>query len=305
MYLDGVNALSQLGAYSTTQNTNLNQLLSSSTDSLLGSGSTVDPISFDGTNLSGGWSLNLPIYEYATNVAWDYQFTTELGQRQVVTRDPVIIDWDGNGEVSTKGKENASERITWDVNADGLMDRTEWVKGDALVVYDANGDGKINDGREIMNEVGIDGTQSKYASGWDKVRDLFDKDGDGTIKGDELKDVKIWVDANADGVTDDGELRTAEQANIFYIDTKGGYVMRRQEAGNLDFGSQEMIGTSDLESSGMVGTYGMSGFTMAATTMGFGQQATSIFDSNNWLTNLFGEDEEEASGTTETPETIE
>ena len=248
--------------------------------------------------------MNLPIYEYATNVAWDCQFTTELGQRQVVTRDPVIIDWDGNGEVSTKGKENASERITWDVNADGLMDRTEWVKGDALVVYDANGDGKINDGREIMNEVGIDGTQGKYKSGWDKVRDLFDKDGDGQIKGDELKDVKIWVDGNADGVTDEGELLTAEEANIYYIDTEGGYVMRRREASNLDFGSQEMISTSNLESSGMVGTYGMSGFTMAATTMGFGQQATSIFDSNNWLTNLFGEDEEE-TGAAEAAEAIE
>jgi hypothetical protein len=195
-----------------------------------------------------GFSLNVPLYNYEMMKSWDYQYTTEFGRR-VERRDPVIIDWNRDGNVSTKGKDNSAERISFDVNGDGLMDRTEWVKGDALLVYDANGDGIINNGRELMNEVGVDGTQGKYANGWEKMRDLFDTNKDGLLTDAELDKVQVWVDKNADGRTDPGELISAKDAGIVYINLSGGGVMRREPAGALDFNFTEAVGAGGQVSS--------------------------------------------------------
>jgi uncharacterized protein (DUF2141 family) len=63
------------------------------------------------------------------------------------------------------------------------------------------------DGKNLMTETGINGEQNKYKSGWEKVRDLWDKNGDGKITGDELKSVYIWQDKNGDGKVDKDELK--------------------------------------------------------------------------------------------------
>lgn len=70
-----------------------------------------------------------------------------------------------------------------------------------------------------MTETGINGEQNKYKSGWEKVRDLWDKNGYGKITGDELKNVYIWQDKNGDGKVDKDELKPASAWNITEIDT--------------------------------------------------------------------------------------
>lgn len=231
---------------------NLNQLMSQYSSMILG-GSTNILSSLKGASgyaatgqyggqFMTGFSLNVPLHNYEMMKSWDYQFTTEFG-RQVVRRDPVIIDWNRDGQVSTKGKDNSSERVSFDVNGDGLMDRTEWVNGDAMLVYDANGDGVINNGRELMNEVGVDGTQGKYANGWDKMKDVFDTNKDGILTDGELDKLKVWVDKDGDAQTDAGELVSAKDAGIIYVNLSGGGVMRRESAGALDFGFAEAVGS--------------------------------------------------------------
>lgn len=161
---------------------------------------------------------------------------------------------------------NWDKKIDFDVDGDGTTDRTEWLKkdgGDGFLVLDADNDGKIN-GRELMNETGLNGEQNKYKSGWDKARALFDKDGDGILAGDELKNVKVWADANGDGKTDAGELKSLDKLGIVKIDTNTGSftkaellrydtIHQREEIGYVEHGTYAGINTFGVGSRMVIG----------------------------------------------------
>lgn len=154
----------------------------------------------------------------------------------------VSQDWRGNRldttTTTTTRREwdtlkNWNNKIDYDVNGDGTVDRTQWTaKGtrDAFLVYDNNQDGKIS-GNELMNEGGIDGRKDVYKTGWEKARALADKNGDGKLTGAELNGFQVWQDANGDGVTDAGELKSLGSLNIFEIDTVEGSFSKRKEVG--------------------------------------------------------------------------
>ncbi|MBM3461148.1 MAG: hypothetical protein FJX76_03505 [Armatimonadetes bacterium] len=201
--------------------------------------------------------------------------------------DPVIIDLDGDGKLGVTGRTNTSEiiadstavatsvsqqgrridttttstrswttrdnwndKIDFDVNADGNVDRTEWLKtgtGDAFLVTDLNNDGQIN-GRELMNETGINGEQNKYKGGWDKARDLFDANKDGVLEGNELSNLKVWNDKNGDGRVDSGEMKSLSEAGIVKIDTNDGTVTRQRLTGYQSVPRQEVSGYVELNS---------------------------------------------------------
>ncbi|GMU55284.1 MAG: hypothetical protein AMXMBFR33_44300 [Candidatus Xenobia bacterium] len=132
---------------------------------------------------------------------------------------PVILDLNGDGKLDTTGKGGA--KISFDLNADGKQDKLEWMsKGsqDGLLVHDYNGDGVINDGRELMRRTGENGEQDKYKNGWDKVAQLYDKNRDGVVKGEELNGLQMWVDSNGDAKTDRGELKSLAELGISSID---------------------------------------------------------------------------------------
>jgi len=61
----------------------------------------------------------------------------------------------------------------------------------------------------------------------DNLKELakYDKNGDGKLTNDELKDLQITIDKNKDGKIDKDELKTAPDANIKEIDLKTGKVL--------------------------------------------------------------------------------
>lgn len=162
--------------------------------------------------------------------------TQRVSQTQEDTTTTITREWDT--------RENWNNKIDYDVDADGKVDRTEWLKqgtGDAFLVMDLNADGNI-DGKELMNETGVNGEQKKYASGWDKARDLADRNGDGILEGNELVGLKVWNDKNADGKVDSGEMKTMADANIVKIDTNKGEVSRKKLTGYKTVPRQELAG---------------------------------------------------------------
>lgn len=95
---------------------------------------------------------------------------------------------------------------------------TEWLKpygGDGLLVWDYNGDGQINNAKELFGTVGLNGEQ--FANGFEKLAHYFDANHDGTIDGDELEGLQVWVDENGDGVVQDGELQSLEEHGIISL----------------------------------------------------------------------------------------
>lgn len=92
------------------------------------------------------------------------------GTRQV---DPLVLDMDGNGIDLT----TAETGVLFDIDGDGSRDRTAWVAGkDAFLALDRDGNGRIDDGRELFGE------QNGAASGFAELA-RFDGDGNGVIDG--------------------------------------------------------------------------------------------------------------------------
>ncbi|MBC05508.1 hypothetical protein [Thalassospira sp.] len=68
---------------------------------------------------------------------------------QMFQQDPLILDLDGNGIDIT----SVMDGKRFDIDGDGNLDQTAWVSGnDALLALDRNGDGVINDGRELFGD---------------------------------------------------------------------------------------------------------------------------------------------------------
>ncbi len=138
-----------------------------------------------------------------------------MGKAEPITS-PIVIDLDGDG-VETVG----IGAHYFDHNKDGLQEQTAWVGADdGLLVRDLNGDGQINNGGELFGSNTLAADGSAAANGF-RALASFDDNGDGKIDAADkvFADLRIWRDANGDGVTDDGELLTLAQAGIKAINT--------------------------------------------------------------------------------------
>jgi hypothetical protein len=75
----------------------------------------------------------------------------DLAQRFAPRADPLVLDLDGDG-LETLGL-NLASPVYFDHNADGIKTGTGWVKSDdAFLVLDRNGNGTIDDGRELFGD---------------------------------------------------------------------------------------------------------------------------------------------------------
>jgi hypothetical protein len=156
-------------------------------------------------------------YETRSGRAWDTTLAATLARRegQVLSLiDPVYLDTNWDNRLNVEG----GTQVTFDINGDGAVDIVhEWNTRDAQLVYDADNNGRIDDGREIMNETGLNGEQNKYRNGWEKVRVVFDPNKNDIIEGAELEKAKFWTDINGNGIVDQGELKTAAEMAIVSI----------------------------------------------------------------------------------------
>ncbi len=122
---------------------------------------------------------------------------------------PVTLDLDGNGLQFT-GLDDS--RAYFDINGDGWRDHMAWVAAnDALLVLDSEGDRVIDQAGEI-SFVGYEPGASTDLEG---LR-AFDSNGDGRL--DQLDqrwgEFGAWRDGDGDGVTDEGEFQTLDEAGI-------------------------------------------------------------------------------------------
>jgi hypothetical protein len=126
------------------------------------------------------------------------------------------VFFDSNGQ-----KVGAFENGTYSWGEHNNMEQTEWLEkggGDGFLVWDVDGDGQISSGKELFSEFDINGYE-RFANGFEKLAHYFDKDGDGVVTGEELVGLMIWVDEDADGKTDPGELKELEDYRITSLKT--------------------------------------------------------------------------------------
>ncbi len=118
--------------------------------------------------------------------------------------DPLVVDLDGDGlELLAL---NAGP--DFDLYASGLAAAMAWASpDDGLLVLDRNGDGSINDGSELFGNI-----DAQYADGFEQLAELdrpaLGGNGDGllTSADEAFGALRIWRDANTNGVSEAAEL---------------------------------------------------------------------------------------------------
>jgi ribosomal silencing factor RsfS len=125
---------------------------------------------------------------------------------------PIVIDLNGDG-VHTR---SIKDGVQFDLFATGQKTSTGWVDTtDGLLSLDRNGNGTIDSGAELFGTSTVLANGQKAANGYAALKEL-DTNGDGKI---DSKDaaygaLRVWVDGNGDGVSQQGELRTLAALNI-------------------------------------------------------------------------------------------
>ena len=129
---------------------------------------------------------------------------------------PLILDLDGDGKVETTRSTNGTH---FDHDGNGFAESTGWVgKDDGLLVRDINGNGQIDNGTELFGNNSVLSSGKKAANGFEALKDL-DSNNDGMFNNLDTawNEVKVWKDTNQNGIVDNGELLTLEQAGVLSI----------------------------------------------------------------------------------------
>lgn len=129
---------------------------------------------------------------------------------------PVVLDLNGDGVdlVSL-----AASTVFFDVDGDGVKDRTGWAgSNDGFLVYDANGNGIVDNGSEISFQRFVAGAASDLEG-----LAFFDSDRNRQLDADDASFTRffVWRDANQNGITDAGELVSLSAAGISAISLSG------------------------------------------------------------------------------------
>jgi large repetitive protein len=139
---------------------------------------------------------------------------------------PIALDLDGNGVQYL----STIAGVTFDYNGDGSAVRTAWVAAnDGLLAIDSNGDGRVNNGSEIVfgqnGQTDLQGLAAQYDSNHDGQLSAADAD---------FAKFGVWQDANSNGVSDAGEFQTLADAGIVSISLTSDGVASVAENGDVD-----------------------------------------------------------------------
>ena len=136
-------------------------------------------------------------------------------QMAVLMTSPLILDLNGDG-VRTQ---HWASNTLFDIDADGTLERTGWIsEGDGLLTLDRNADGIINDGSELFGNATTLADGSKASDGFAALAEL-DSNRDGRIDANDevFTSLRVWMDANKDGVSQSGELYSLSSLGIASI----------------------------------------------------------------------------------------
>jgi hypothetical protein len=169
---------------------------------------------------------------------WIYNVADSSPEMLVLQVLPVVIDLNRDGILSYG-------QVTMDVNGDGLLDVTKWAGAqDGVLVWDKFADGLVHDNSQYafaqyattdrMDALG----QARSATDLEGLADGFDSNRDGVFNADDAKfaEFKVWQDANQNGVSDLGEVRSLLDWGILSIDLSSDNIVRTPTAGVTEAG---------------------------------------------------------------------
>ena len=125
---------------------------------------------------------------------------------------PIVLDLDGNG-ITTQ---SVQQGLNFDIFGVGQKVQSGWVSGgDGLLVMDRNHDGTINGGGELFGEGTVLSNGSRAANGYAALTEM-DENSDGIISAADANfaNLMVWVDSDADGISQTTELLSLSALGI-------------------------------------------------------------------------------------------
>lgn len=178
-------------------------------------------------------------YTISTGYYWE---ALPFVSRLIQNLPPIIFDLDNSGIRPTQAQ------VSFDVDGDGVKDQVGWISGgQAFLALDRNGDGAIDKGAEISFLQDLPGARTDLEG----LR-AYDSNGDGLFndRDERFGEFLVWQDANEDGVSDAGELKSLADAGI----------------ASIDFGNVEGVGPGEDDDKQVI--FGITRFTRTDGTTG-------------------------------------
>ncbi len=157
--------------------------------------------------------------EFSFSLSIEAEFSEEM----VLQADPLVFDLTGDGFNLTSHTDGAQ----FDLLGTGAPVRTAFVTGgDAFLAIELNGDGVVNNGKELF------GDQNGAANGFEELR-KYDANGDGVINHHDshFDQFVLWRD-NGNGITEPGELLSLRDLGIVQINLNYREVDKQVAGGN-------------------------------------------------------------------------
>ena len=155
---------------------------------------------------------------------WDYynsQFMIDHSRQSFTTAKaaptPLILDLDGDGVETT----SLNDGSYFDHDANGFAEQTGWAGADdGLLVWDRNGDGRINDGKELFGDQTLLKNGTSASNGFQALAE-WDDNLDGKIDANDSiwSNLKVWQEYGGDGYSSPDELRTPSDLGIACLST--------------------------------------------------------------------------------------
>ena len=183
--------------------------------------------------------------------------------------DPLALDLTGRGLKLTALDPWSP---SFDLAGNGFARKTGWIgSGTGLLGIDRNGDGKFTTLSELF------GTANGATDGFAALATL-DSNGDGKIDASDkaFGSLRVWVDANGDAVTDQGEAKTLSDLGIVSINLVS-QASQQTIAGNsvLAIGSYTLADGTTREIAD-VGFANSATYTTAATTVSVSAEVAAL-----------------------------
>lgn len=119
--------------------------------------------------------------------------------------------------LTARDMEDRATSVRFDADGSGVVKNWSWIKPIAgWLVYDQAGQGKVDSALQLFGNVTF---WMFWDHGYEPLAALDDNH-DGELRGEELRSLAIWCDANQNGISEPGEVKPLSQHGIVALSVR-------------------------------------------------------------------------------------